>query len=292
MEFQDKIHVEHIRKEMWAGREYGRVAVMVGAGFSLNAEKVRETTNSFPTWKTLVEKVYDRLYPNEPGKRAESVAGDGALKIASEYEQNFGRSNLERLIIESLPDRDFSPGNLHKLLMNLPWSDVFTTNYDTLLEGASRLIPDPRYDVVYTSADLPGSLKPRIVKLHGSLPSTRPFILTEEDFRTYPTKFAPFVNTVQQSMMENTFCLIGFSGADPNFQHWSGWVRDHLGKNSLKIYLCGFFEGSTSQRRALESKNIIPIDLSPMVNKGTPNRHAAALKWFLEYLKDGETKKK
>lgn len=34
---------------------------------------------------------------------------------------------------------------------------------------------------------------------------------------------------VQQSMMETVFLLVGFSGDDPNFLHWSGWVRDNLG---------------------------------------------------------------
>ena len=70
--------------------------------------------------------------------------------------------------------------------------------------------------------------RPRIVKLHGSLPAQFPLIVTEEDYRTYPTKFAPFVNTVQQAMMETVFLLIGFSGDDPNFLNWSGWVRDNL----------------------------------------------------------------
>ena len=76
---------------------------------------------------------------------------------------------------------------------------------------------------------------PRIVKLHGSLPSQFPLIVTEEDYRTYPTKFAPFVNTVQQAMMETVFCLIGFSGYDPNFLEWSGWVRDNLGASAPQI---------------------------------------------------------
>ena len=72
-------------------------------------------------------------------------------------------------------------------------------------------------------------MRPRIAKLHGSFPSNRPFIFTEEDYRTYPRRFAAFVNLVQQSMMENVFCLLGFSGDDPNFLYWTGWVRDHLG---------------------------------------------------------------
>ncbi|WP_408649571.1 SIR2 family protein [Acinetobacter baumannii] len=45
---------------------------------------------------------------------------------------------------------------------------------------------------------------PRIIKLHGTVPAHIPFIFTEEDYRTYPKKFAPFVNTVQQIMMNSS----------------------------------------------------------------------------------------
>ncbi len=139
-----------------------------------------------------------------------------------------------------------------------------------------------------------GKMKPRIVKLHGSFPSHRPFIITEEDFRTYPQKSAPFVNMVQQSMMENAFCLLGFSGDDPNFLSWSGWVRDNLGASKPPIYLCGLLEleFSPSRRKLLESKGIIPIDLSPMFPKSefpdSEVRHKKAIKWFLKELERGK----
>lgn len=73
--------------------------------------------------------------------------------------------------------------------------------------------------------------------MHGSFPSMHPFIITSEDYRSYPHKFASFVNTVQQSMLENTFCMIGFSGNDPNFEKWIGWIRDNLIENAPLIYL-------------------------------------------------------
>ena len=115
--------------------------------------------------------------------------------------------------------------------------------------------------LVETLSDMPVKMKPRIVKLNGSFPSHRPFIITEEDFRTYPKKFAPYVNMVQQSMMENAFCLLGFSGDDPNFLSWSGWIRDNLGESKPPIYLCGLLEleFSPSKRKLLENKGIIRI---------------------------------
>ena len=65
----------------------------------------------------------------------------------------------------------------------LPWRDVFTTNYDTLLERAADKVSKRRYNVVVNQEDLVNSNDaPRILKLHGSFPSQRPFIITEEDY--------------------------------------------------------------------------------------------------------------
>ena len=294
----DWSHIEQLRKHLWCDREFGKAAVMVGAGFSLNAKRRSPKTPPFPLWHELAGLMYDSLYPPEnppeqdrKTKKLKAISGGGVLKLASEYEAYFCRQALYGFIKESVPDISYSPCELHELLLNLPWSDVFTTNYDTLLERTLPVIHDRKYDLVLTPSDIPGKMKPRLVKLHGSFPSNRPFIITEEDYRTYPVKFAPFVNMVQQSMMENTFCLIGFSGDDPNFLHWVGWVRDNLGTDTTRIYLCGILNLSPPQRRVLEGRGVIPIDLSLLVSEfDCPDpdiRYEKALKKFLETLKGG-----
>jgi hypothetical protein len=292
----DQNHIDHIRKRLWCGRETGQAAVMIGAGFSRNAEKISPSIPAFPLWNELAEQIYDRLYSrsnhlSSPEDRKLKLASVGALRLASQYENTFGRQSLDDLLIQTIPDKQYSPGKLHKLLLSLPWSDVFTTNYDTLLERSTPFIHERKYDTVLTYADIPGRMKPRIVKLHGSFPSHRPFILTEEDYRNYPRKFAPFVNMVQQSIMENTFCLIGFSGDDPNFHSWIGWVRDNLGDSTPKIYLCGILSLSSSEKQLLTSHNIIAVDLSPLFSElDFPDRnvrHARAIEWFLLTLLKG-----
>ena len=40
--FPDQIHLEKIRADLWCGREYGRAAVRVGAGFSRNADRLNK----------------------------------------------------------------------------------------------------------------------------------------------------------------------------------------------------------------------------------------------------------
>jgi len=281
-------HIQSIRNSLWCGREFGQAAALIGAGLGRNAEKISLNTPPFPLWNELSKAMCTALYPT---KSQREFSTSEALRLASEYEIALSRNALDTLLIKTIPDSDYQPGHIHKLLLSLPWSDIFTTNYDSLLERTRTSIHEIKYDLVSTISDIPQSMKPRIVKLHGSFPSHRPFIITEEDYRTYPKNFAPFINTVQQSIMENTLCLFGFSGEDPNFLHWSGWVRDNLGAATPNIYLIGILGLSDSRKRMLEGRKVIPIDLSPLFNKENyPDlglRHTKALEWFLLNLKAG-----
>lgn len=304
LDFPDLHHFEQIRQRLWCGREFGQAAVMVGAGFSRNAEKIAPSTPDFPLWSDLASDIYSELYPHTQGQaltdeqrkangKAKERALANPLALASEYEVTFGSPALQDLLIRSIPDHQYNPGQLHKLLMSLPWSDVFTTNYDTLLERTRPFIHERKYDLICTTADIPGRMKPRIIKLHGSFPSHRPFIITEEDYRAYPRKFAPFVNMVQQSIMENVFCLIGFSGEDPNFLNWIGWVRDNLGESTPPIYLCGLLDSlSESKKQILRNKNIFTVDVAPLFPRSewldSNLRHARSIEWFLQSLMNGK----
>ena len=238
-------------------------AVMVGAGFSKNAEKISADGREFLNWNQLSDLFYEKLYGDSkyPGKNYCS-----SLRLAEEVEIMAGRPVLENILREAVPDEDFVPSELYKELMKLPWRDVFTTNYDTLLERTTNLISNRRYNVVLCKEDLVNSSDaPRIVKLHGSFPSQRPFIITEEDYRTYPVKFAPMVNTVQQALLENVFCMVGFSCEDPNFINWIGWIHDHLSKSSSqKIYMIAVTHVLEAQKKLYFEKNIIVIDLEEL----------------------------
>ena len=183
---------------------------MIGAGFSKNAVHSRSRPG-FPDWSQLGDRFYERLHGRKPEPDRNYLQ---APALAHEIEAAFGRPALNQMLRDAIPDLQHEPSRLHVNLLDLPWSDVFTTNYDTLLERGCRSVISQRYDVVVNPEDLGHSNRPRIIKLHGSLPSDRPFIVTDEDYRRYPHDFAPFVNAVRQALLENTLCLIGFSGDD------------------------------------------------------------------------------
>ena len=294
MDFPDLNHLLQLQKYLWEWPN-SRAALMVGAGLSLNSKPLPGVSTRFPTWSELAQAMFDEIYPALPNEKPEQKMerenrfySSNPLRIASEYEAAFSRSKLESLIYAKIPDSGHQPGEIHSLLLQLPWKDVFTTNYDTLLERTE--VPGRAYQPVTAVNGLTTAYSPRIIKLHGSFPSQTPFIITEEDYRTYPKCFAPFVNTVRQSLIENAFVLIGFSGDDPNFLEWTGWIRDELGGHHSPIYLVGPLSLSNVQRSLLTKRGVTPIDLSPVFSeKNSPSEiYANSLSWFLHSLLAGK----
>ena len=131
---------------------------------------------------------------------------------------SIGPPALHDILAEAIPDNDFQPSPLHEQLLDLPWSDVFTTNYDTLLDRAVSQAPYRGYSVIRKPSELVYSNNPRLIKLHGCISDPSSCVVTDDDYRNYPRDLAPFVNTVCQSLVEKTLCLIGFSARDPQFR--------------------------------------------------------------------------
>lgn len=251
-------------------------SAMVGAGFSLNAKKMNPHAQ-MKSWNTLVSSFWELIYADEE-KRFDFTT---PMHLASLLEASHGRSELDHQIASSLPDDELKPGDLHMAMMRLPWRDVFTTNYDRLLEKAAEMT-DRSYNVVTNKNTLLYKTAPRIIKLHGSFPDASPFIMTEDDFRTYPQKYPEFVNTVRQALIENVFCLLGFSGEDPNFLSWLGWLRDVMGNLSSPVYLITYNEKlneadiKLNYKRGIDYVNMADIPDVKGINEG--------LTFFFEYL--------
>ncbi len=296
MPFPDQSYIERVRDALWAPSG-GNACVMVGSGLTKGAALLRAGAAEPPLLADLADTLLAKLYPD--GGAEGQVWGAGhpptssaasVERLAQEYETAFGRSDLHELLRSQVRDDEVSPSEVHTQLLELPWRDVFTTNWDTVLERALIQLPRRAYSVVVNTDEIPLARQPRVIKLHGSLPAQFPLILTEEDYRTYPDRFAPFVNTVQQAMMETIFCLVGFSGDDPNFLHWSGWVRDRLGALAPRIYLMGWLDLSPPRRRMLEDRGVVPIDVAhhPKAREWPePLRHRYAIEWVLHTLARG-----
>ena len=80
-----------------------------------------------------------------------------------------------------------------------------------------------------------------------------------------------------QALLENTLCLIGFSGDDRNFLDWIGWIADNLGRRDApKMYLVGVYRLSDSQKKLLDERNIVCVDLSQYPDIGADDHNKGA----------------
>lgn len=281
---ENQLYINDIKKAL----SNGNAVVMIGAGFSLNAYNGYHLKDWFSIGHEFKKAI-------EGDSAEKPTSPQEVMSLGEQYEALFGRTKLNNILKKMLPDTLVAPGELHKQLLELPWNDVFTTNYDTLLERAADnlIIADHKYFPVYNAEDLPQSRvvnTKRIIKLHGSFPSSEPFIFTTEDYRTYPQKFAPFINTVKQALLENTMCLIGFSGSDPNFLEWIGWIRDILNEHSLPIYLMLSSMPSEGEQKVLASRKITPV-LYPYVS-GKTDSYSDRVSAFLSQINPVNNKEK
>lgn len=258
---------------------YQGAAIMVGAGFSRSAASSGDASRKLPLWNDLSKALAADL---------DSTSTADPLRLAEEYCAYFGKQGLYDLVKKEVNDTAWIPGPLYNSLLELPWSEVLTTNWDTLLERASIGVHSPVYNVVTKQEDLASARSPRIVKLHGTVNITDDMVFTQEDYRKYPQRHAAFVNFARQVFIENELCLLGFSGDDPNFLQWAGWVRDHLATNARRIYLVGALNLTSAKRKYLESINVSPIDLGVLVSDYDDHstKHFEAIKLFLQALQN------
>lgn len=275
-----KTRLEHIRRFVFTGQ----ASVMVGAGFSKNGKTTDKA--GMKDWNELAKIFYKKLYCQEPTDS--DLKFVSPIRLASMIEATFGKKVLDELIENTLSPSNLKPSYLHEALLSVPWHDVFTTNYDTLLENSSAA---SSYTLVENKESLLYSVSPRIIKLHGSFRHTHPYIITEEDYRTYPKLHPEMVNTVRQALVENLFCLIGFSGNDPNFLSWLGWLRDVMGNNQTPVYMIAYDKNiHISNISLLNQLNINVINLDGCLKNGeTFCDIQEALDFLLTYLVDDKT---
>ena len=148
----------------------------------------------------------------------------------------------------------------HEALLNCEkFRNIYTTNYDNLIEKTREFLGISCFKSIITnSQDLSNSLsKQSIIKVHGDLRIRQEeirnyefdgdknllYIIAKEDYETYQLKHEAFSFMMRMAMLQGIFCLVGFSGTDPNFQFWLQWMKEVLGKDDAgytKVYLIDF----------------------------------------------------
>ncbi len=148
--------------------------------------------------------------------------------------------------------------------------------------------------------------KKNIYKLHGTIrigeeseygfdgDSHCNYIITANDYTDYPIKHEPFVDYMKISLLKGSFCIMGFSGDDPNFLSWMSWVKEVVDKNpeikaelsqknSARFFYIHSGDNPLSKDKRLLLKNhyIEYVELSKLSNG---NSHKERIAQFLDHL--------
>jgi hypothetical protein len=280
----------------------------------------------------------------------------------------------------------------HKALLNLPWNNIYTTNYDEMLERAndSLIIENIEKEIVDINIEIGNLLKEEedinkkiesinstnkdawnqekmqannslyrvqqllkikeknkqllikaqiecltpiinssqlsikrnknIIKLHGTIRKDNSpygfdndirtqYIIAREDYETYPVKHEAFTQLMRISLLQESYCLIGFSGVDTNFIEWIKWVRDILekgknrsGEQEYKIYFIDmdtnkidadkllFFENHRICRIPIMKNSILKfLETKTELKLHNKDSKKEAIELFLRFLSGGST---
>ena len=73
MTLPDQTHINQVREALHRRTGNG-ASVMVGSGFSRNAERISITAKEMPSWQDLVDHFYNSLYPQDKASRSQENA--------------------------------------------------------------------------------------------------------------------------------------------------------------------------------------------------------------------------
>lgn len=200
-------------------------AVFVGAGMSIPC--------GLPSWRELLRTPLDEIGLN--------VDKEADLLSAAQYYTNVKnrRSDLTQHIINQFAAKNASPSKAHEILASLPIKQIWTTNYDNLIEKALNM-QGKRVDVKRKPEDLCYPVPRRDVvlyKMHGDITMAGDITLISDDYESYHSRNQLFTNALKTDLATKTFLFVGFSMNDPNILNILGDMKQKLGKH-IRQHFC------------------------------------------------------
>jgi hypothetical protein len=198
----------------------GRCALFVGAGLSVGA--------GLPDWKKLLgSMITDVESEDESGGagaelRRLVVAGK-LLEVADHCRQRLGERRYLELLGEQLRGGSGDIPEAHRIITELPFNALVTTNYDKLFERAYDKCRGYLPKVVTSrQRENLGSLLFSggffILKAHGDIDDAASLVLTARDYREIIHANPAFDALFSALLMTRSTLFVGYSLSDPDFR--------------------------------------------------------------------------
>lgn len=193
-------------------------AIFIGAGVSVGA--------GYPSWKELLREIGEELEVDS------NDVSDLAALAQWSVRRTAGRTRVNNVIRAEIAPEKPIPAPLSSIA-RLPIRNLWTTNYDRLIERAFAEIGRP-LDAISGSADL--SLKPRpgavrLFKMHGSVDRLDDIVIATDDYELYRLNRGAFLPLLQAHMTSFSMLFMGLSFTDPNVRHVLSMIRESFAKS-------------------------------------------------------------
>lgn len=200
-------------KEFPAALHEGTGAIFVGAGVSKAA--------GYPTWAELLKDIGEEL-----GVRSSDIHDLAAL--AQWHISESGGATRVRNVIRQEIGQDLDVPAALEVIARLPVRQIWTTNYDRLVERAFAAISRP-IDVVSGAGDLALKARPgaaRLYKMHGSIDRLDDIVISTDDYELYRSRRGAFLPLLQAHLSSMSLLFVGLSLTDPNIRHVLSLIRE------------------------------------------------------------------
>jgi hypothetical protein len=215
---------EQFIREFSQWLEHGTAALFVGAGLSRQA--------GYPDWYALLHEIAQELQIDL--SQEHDLAG-----VAQWYINKAGRqrTRIGQVIKSNFPEKSEVP-LAHRILARLPIRNVWTTNYDRLIERAWEL-QRRGLDVKSVTSDLSVSAPDAdttLYKMHGSIDHPAEVVIATDDYEMYRRKRAGFLQVLNGHLIALHCLFVGFSFSDPNIGHLLALIRESMEDHGTQHY--------------------------------------------------------
>lgn len=199
-------------KEYAEKLKYKKASLFIGSGISRKC--------GYAMWRDVLRECAEEIDLNVDKE-------SDLITLAEFYVRGRQRTKIDQTIASYFQDKNGEPGQVHRILSTFPVQNIWTTNYDTLIERALQKA-DISYSVVTDDksyVSLNPAAKIKVHKIHGDVCRPHECVIARSDYEKFEERHDIVLSELKGEMCTNSFLFLGYSFSDIDIQHILSKIR-------------------------------------------------------------------